>query len=201
MKKPIYLFLPISALLLFGTTLLSQEKTLTADAKAKGSLDIHNNLSFGLSSSNSGDFAPQILVFLAEVNSQGPFTRTKRTRDASKIAELEAVKTKTQVNKAKSLKIEGDHFAHDEKEELAIQRYQESLAFPYETLSTSDHLEIAEYFGNTGRYELANDQLNKILKHDPKNQQALLLEARFLSWQGNYSEAEALIDIILKEKP
>lgn len=56
------------------------------------------NLSFGLSSSKSGEFAPQILRFsgeASEANGQGPFARQKRARDGSKIPEYEGEKPKT----------------------------------------------------------------------------------------------------------
>jgi len=56
-----------------------------------------NNLSFGLSSSKSEKFTPQILGFFDEVNGQRPFTSQKSTRDASKLPEFEEEKTKTQV--------------------------------------------------------------------------------------------------------
>ena len=55
------------------------------------------NLSFGLSSSDSEEFAPQILGFSDEVNGQGPFTSLKSTRGASKLTESEGEKPKTQV--------------------------------------------------------------------------------------------------------
>jgi outer membrane protein TolC len=58
-----------------------------------------SNLSFGLSSSDSEDFTQQILGFSVEVNGQGPFTRQKNTRDASKVPEAEGEKPKTQVSK------------------------------------------------------------------------------------------------------
>jgi integrase/recombinase XerC len=51
-----------------------------------------------LSSSDSEDFTQQILGFSVEVNGQGPFTRQKNTRDASKVPEVEGEKPKTQVN-------------------------------------------------------------------------------------------------------
>jgi glycosyltransferase involved in cell wall biosynthesis len=61
------------------------------------------NLSFGLSSSDSEDFTQQILGFSVEVNGQGPFTRQKNTRDASKVPEAEEEKPKTQVIKKPNL--------------------------------------------------------------------------------------------------
>jgi hypothetical protein len=61
------------------------------------------NLSFGLSSSDSEDFTQQILGFSVEVNGQGPFTRQKNTRNASKVPEAEGEKPKTQVFSALAL--------------------------------------------------------------------------------------------------
>jgi len=57
-----------------------------------------HNLSFGLSSSDSEEFAPQILGFSGEVNGQGPFTSQKSTKDASKLPEYEGEKPKIQVH-------------------------------------------------------------------------------------------------------
>ena len=59
------------------------------------------NLSFGLSSSDSEEFAPQILGFSDEVNGQGPFTSLKSTRGASKLTESEGEKPKTQVRRGR----------------------------------------------------------------------------------------------------
>ena len=67
----------------------------------------HSNLSFGLSSSDSEEFAPQILGFSGEVNGQGPFTSLKSTRGASKLTESEGEKPKTQVKKGIRAKIQG----------------------------------------------------------------------------------------------
>ncbi len=64
-----------------GDLLLAQQKM------------IHENLSFGLSSSKSEKFIPQILG----LNGQRPFTSQKSTRDASKLPEFEGEKPKTQV--------------------------------------------------------------------------------------------------------
>jgi hypothetical protein len=55
-----------------------------------------------LSSSDSEEFAPQILEFSAEANGQRPFARTQSTRDASKLPENEGEKPKTQVTIASS---------------------------------------------------------------------------------------------------
>ncbi len=64
------------------------------------------NLSFGLSSSKSEKFTPQILRFSDEVNSQRPFTSQKSTRDASKLLEFEGEKPKTQVYTSSILPVE-----------------------------------------------------------------------------------------------
>lgn len=63
-----------------------------------------NNLSFGLSSLDSEEFATQILGFSGEVNGQRPFTSQKSTRGASKLPEYEGEKPKTQVNIVTSCK-------------------------------------------------------------------------------------------------
>ena len=55
------------------------------------------DLSFGLSSSDSEEFAPQILGFSGEANGQGPFASQKSIGDASKLPESEGEKPKTQV--------------------------------------------------------------------------------------------------------
>ena len=55
------------------------------------------NLSFGLSSSYSEEFAQKILGFSSEANGQRPFASSKSTRGASKVPEDEGEKSKTQV--------------------------------------------------------------------------------------------------------
>ena len=57
-----------------------------------------NNLSFGLSSSESEEFTRQILDFPGEAHGQRPFARLESAGDARKVPEFEGEKPKTQVN-------------------------------------------------------------------------------------------------------
>ncbi|MFN0065373.1 MAG: hypothetical protein ACKVOH_03970 [Chlamydiales bacterium] len=59
----------------------------------------HKNLSFGFSSSNSEEFAQQILGFADEGNDQRPFPNQQHTRNAINIPEDKAVNPKIQVKK------------------------------------------------------------------------------------------------------
>ena len=61
-----------------------------------------------MSSSDSEEFAPQILGFSDEVNGQGPFTSLKSTRDASKLTESEGEKPKTQVTSSQKQQLNGE---------------------------------------------------------------------------------------------
>ena len=95
----------------------------------------------------------------------------------------------------------GDRYAEMGKEQLALKAYNKALSYSFEALSISERLRVATYLSDIAQYDLAIAELNKILKHEPHNNEAQVLLAYDLDQKGDYAAAETAINTALAQEP
>lgn len=95
----------------------------------------------------------------------------------------------------------GDIYLNEGREDLAFAAYEKAVSYPYETLTTSMHVQIADFFSQMDRLDLSLSQLEKILTREPNHIEALTIKGRTLLWQEKIVDAEKSIDHALSQEP
>ncbi|RMG59012.1 MAG: hypothetical protein D6713_06475 [Deltaproteobacteria bacterium] len=125
------------------------------------------------------------------------------TSSASTLEDLkeEVARQVSPEERAKALKMLGDHYAAIEDYRNAAAVYIEALSLSRASFSLDERFEMAVRISWGDYLEEAETELRKILDDDPSRIDARVHLARVLSWMDRLDEAIAEADRVLKENP